>query len=176
MHLEEVSLDSFLLEIETIIKPLVDKKSLKFKILKHSNTNININVDREKIAQVLMNLLGNAAKFTEKGSVELHVTLIDNKILKFDVIDSGIGISEEDQKIIFEEFRQIDGTSTRKYNGSGLGLSICKKIANLLKGELTVQSEVNKGSIFSFTIPINVEDSVNTNIRLDNIYYPKDIK
>ena len=165
MHLEEVSLDSFLLEIETIIKPLVDKKSLKFKILKHSNTNININVDREKIAQVLMNLLGNAAKFTEKGSVELHVTLIDNKILKFDVIDSGIGISEEDQKIIFEEFRQIDGTSTRKYNGSGLGLSICKKIANLLKGELTVQSEVNKGSIFSFTIPINVEDSVNTNIN-----------
>ena len=162
---EEVSLDSFLLEIETIVKPLVDKKSLNFKILKHSNTNIIINIDRGKIAQVLMNLLGNAVKFTEKGSVELHVTMLDNKILKFDVIDSGIGISDEDQKIIFEEFRQIDGTSTRRYNGTGLGLSICKKIANLLKGELKVQSEVNKGSIFSFTIPINVEDSGYSNFN-----------
>ncbi|MEJ2615395.1 MAG: response regulator, partial [Ignavibacteriaceae bacterium] len=162
---EEVALDSFLLEIETIVKPLVDKKSLKFKILKHSNTNIILNVDRGKIAQVLMNLLGNAVKFTAKGTVELHVTLVDNKILKFDVIDSGIGISEEDQKIIFEEFRQIDGTSTRKYNGTGLGLSICRKIADLLNGELTVQSEVGRGSIFSFTIPIIFEESVHKNVR-----------
>ena len=167
MHLEEVALDTFLQEIETIVKPLVDKKSLKFKILKHSNTNIIINIDRGKIAQVLMNLLGNAVKFTEKGKVELHVTMIDSQVLKFDVIDSGIGISEEDQKIIFEEFRQIDGTSTRKYNGTGLGLSICKKIADLLKGELTIQSEVDKGSIFSFTIPINVENSGNKYVNLE---------
>ncbi len=104
-------------------------------------------------------MLGNAVKFTEKGCVELHVTLIDNKILKFDVIDSGIGISEEDQKIIFDEFRQIDGTNTRKYNGTGLGLSICRKIATLLKGELHIQSKIGKGSIFSFTIPINIEES-----------------
>ena len=164
INAEEVALDSFLLEIETIVRPLVDKKSLIFKIHKHSNTNIILNIDRGKIAQILMNLLGNAVKFTAKGTVELHVTLVDNKILKFDVIDSGIGISEEDQKIIFEEFRQIDGTSTRKYNGTGLGLSICRKIADLLKGELTVQSEVGKGSIFSFTIPINFGESVHKNI------------
>ena len=157
-HLEEVALDSFLSEIETIVKPLIDKKSLKFSILRHSNTNVILNVDRGKIAQVLMNLLGNAVKFTEKGSVELHVTLMDNKLLKFDVMDSGIGISEEDQKIIFEEFRQIDGTNTRKYNGTGLGLSICKKIADLLEGDLTVQSKLGKGSVFSFTLPINVEE------------------
>ncbi|MFZ0453763.1 MAG: response regulator [Ignavibacteriaceae bacterium] len=165
VYAEEVVLDSFLLEIEAIVKPLVDQKSLKFKIHKHSNTNIILNVDRGKIAQVLMNLLGNAVKFTEQGLVELHVTLIDNKILKFDVIDSGIGISEEDQKIIFEEFRQIDGTITRKYNGTGLGLSICRKIADLLNGELAVQSKIGKGSIFSFTIPINYEDSIGKNLN-----------
>lgn len=158
LHPEEAALDSFLSEIETIIKPLVDKKSLQFNLIRHSNTNIIINIDRGKLAQVLMNLLGNAVKFTEKGSVELHVTLTDKKILKFDVIDSGIGISEEDQKIIFDEFRQIDGTSTRKYNGTGLGLSICKKIADLMGGELTVQSKVGKGSIFSFTVPTNIEE------------------
>ncbi len=157
-HLEEVALDSFLSEIETIVKPLIDKKSLKFSILRHSNTNVILNVDRGKIAQVLMNLLGNAVKFTEKGSVELHVTLMDNKLLKFDVMDSGIGISEEDQIIIFEEFRQIDGTNTRKYNGTGLGLSICKKIADLLEGDLTVQSKIGKGSVFSFVLPINAEE------------------
>ena len=157
-HFEEVALNSFLSEIETIVKPLIDKKSLKFSILRHSNTNVILNVDRGKIAQILMNLLGNAVKFTEKGSVELHVTLMDNKILKFDVMDSGIGISEEDQKIIFEEFRQIDGTNTRKYNGTGLGLSICKKIADLLEGDLTVQSKLGKGSVFSFTLPINIEE------------------
>ncbi len=157
-HFEEVALNSFLSEIETIVKPLIDKKLLKFSILRHSNTNVILNVDRGKIAQILMNLLGNAVKFTEKGSVELHVTLMDNKLLKFDVMDSGIGISEEDQKIIFEEFRQIDGTNTRKYNGTGLGLSICKKIADLLEGDLTVQSKLGKGSVFSFTLPINIEE------------------
>jgi signal transduction histidine kinase/DNA-binding response OmpR family regulator/HAMP domain-containing protein len=170
VHKEDVSLNNFLSEIETSIKPLASKKSLEFKLVKHSNTEVIVNTDVEKLTQVLMNLLGNAVKFTENGFVELHITL-ENNLIKFDVADSGIGISKEDQKIIFDEFRQIDGTTTRKYTGTGLGLSITKRIAELLEGELSVQSEINNGSVFSFSLPLNLvrseDEKINTEINPD---------
>jgi signal transduction histidine kinase/CheY-like chemotaxis protein/HAMP domain-containing protein len=170
VHKEEISLNNFLYEIETSIKPLASKKSLEFKLVKHSNTEVTINTDREKLTQVLMNLLGNAIKFTENGFVELHI-ILENNLLRFDVADSGIGISAEDQKIIFDEFRQIDGTTTRKYNGTGLGLSITRKIAELLEGKLPVESEIFKGSVFSFALPLNLirveNEKLNTEINLE---------
>lgn len=119
---------------------------------------------------MLINLLGNAVKFTEKGFVELRVSTLEGDLLSFDVIDSGIGISEEDQKIIFEEFRQIDGTTTRKYSGTGLGLAICKKITEILGGTISVKSTKGKGSAFNFTVPLRfikakgIEDGSRVNI------------
>jgi signal transduction histidine kinase/CheY-like chemotaxis protein/HAMP domain-containing protein len=155
IHNEEMPLDEMLKDLENSIYPLATQKEISFKILRDINTKIIISTDRNKVTQVLINLLGNAVKFTENGYVELHISSIDNKQLKFEVIDSGIGISERDQAIIFEEFRQIDASSTRKYNGTGLGLAICKKIAEMLRGNLTIKSELGKGSTFTFTIPLN---------------------
>lgn len=154
---DEILLEDIITDVEASIKPLIAKKHLELIITRNINTNVSINIDKDKVTQVLINLLGNAIKFTERGAVELRIN-DSNEKLQFAVIDSGIGISTEHQKIIFEEFRQIDGSNTRKYGGTGLGLSICKKIAEMLNGSLTVESEVNKGSIFTFIVPFMFTD------------------
>jgi signal transduction histidine kinase/CheY-like chemotaxis protein/HAMP domain-containing protein len=151
--LEDFLLEDLLTEVNASITPLLVNKNIHFKTVKKTNTQVIISTDKGKVIQVLINLLGNAVKFTHEGMIELHISGTD-KELKFDVIDSGIGISEEDQKIIFEEFRQIDGSTTRKYGGTGLGLAICKKIAELMNGSLIVKSEKGKGSTFTFSIPL----------------------
>lgn len=152
---DETLLEDIILDVEASVKPLIVKKHLELKILRKTSTDISIRTDRGKVTQVLINLLGNAVKFTERGFIEFHIG-IEDKNLRFDIVDSGIGISTEDQKIIFEEFRQIDGTTTRKYGGTGLGLSICKKIADMLNGSLNVESQTNKGSVFSFSVPLQI--------------------
>jgi signal transduction histidine kinase/DNA-binding response OmpR family regulator/methyl-accepting chemotaxis protein len=151
---EDFLLEDLLKEVNASVTPLLVNKNIHFKVVKKTDTQKIINTDRGKTIQVLINLLGNAVKFTNEGTIELQVSETNSKQLKFDVIDSGIGISEEDQKIIFEEFRQIDGTTTRKYGGTGLGLTICKKIAELMNGSLSVRSEMGKGSTFTFLIPL----------------------
>ena len=156
VHNEDVYLEELITEIENQISLLANQKGIAFRVVKNINTKIVINTDRGKVVQVLINLLGNAVKFTDTGFVELRLTSLENKKLKFDVVDTGIGMSAEDQKIIFEEFRQIDGTTTRKYSGTGLGLAICKKIANLMSSAITVESEPGNGSTFSFIIPLNI--------------------
>jgi DNA-binding response OmpR family regulator len=117
-----------------------------------------INTDRGKVTQVLINLLGNAVKFTDEGSVMLRISTEDN-LLNFEVVDTGIGIAEEDKKLIFEEFRQADGSTTRKYGGTGLGLAISKKISDLLGGSISVVSRINEGSTFTFSIPLKFVDT-----------------
>lgn len=156
---ENFVLQDMLKEIEFSVSPLLLNKDIKFRLTKDINSNIVINTDRGKITQVLINLIGNAIKFTEKGSVEMHIKKIDN-MLSFDIIDSGIGISADDQKIIFDEFRQVDGTISRKYSGTGLGLAICKRIADILNGTISVQSILGKGSTFTFSIPFKLIDEI----------------
>ena len=153
LHNEDVMLEELVRDVETSISPLVNNKPIDFKLERNCNTRIIVNLEREKITQVLINLLGNAIKFTEHGFVQLSVAVDDNN-LRFDISDTGIGISEENLKIIFEEFRQADGTTTRKFGGTGLGLAICKRISDLLKGSISVKSEIGKGSIFTFTVPL----------------------
>ncbi len=153
---EEVLLEDLIKEVDSSITPLAVQKDLSFKIIRNFNTNIVIDTDKGKVVQVLINLLGNAVKFTNSGFIELQVSSLEERLLKFEVIDSGIGISEKDQEIIFEEFRQSDETTTRKYTGSGLGLAISKKIADLMNGSLTVKSEIGNGSIFTFSIPLKI--------------------
>jgi signal transduction histidine kinase/CheY-like chemotaxis protein len=150
---EDALLDELIEEVAKSISPLANKKSINFNIVKDTNTQEIINTDRGKVIQVLVNLLGNAVKFTDHGSVTFRIFTSEDK-LNFEVVDTGIGITEEDRKLIFEEFRQIDGSTTRKYGGTGLGLTICRKITELLNGHLSVSSQPGKGSTFKFTVPL----------------------
>ena len=111
-----------------------------------------LQTDETKLTQVITNLLSNAIKYSEKGMIKLNYSITDSDIT-FMVKDEGIGISKETQEIIFERFRQIDDTSTRKHGGVGLGLAICKEISELLNGELWVESDSGKGSTFYFKLP-----------------------
>jgi signal transduction histidine kinase len=110
--------------------------------------------DARRLTQVLLNLVGNAIKFTDQGSVEVRARQAGERF-ELSVVDSGFGIAPEDQAKIFEEFQQVDNTSTRKKGGTGLGLSISRRIVELHGGRISVESEVGTGSTFKVTIPIN---------------------
>src|SRR5262249_23527564 len=114
--------------------------------------------DSRRIAQVLLNLVGNAIKFTETGEVRVGVSVSDGAFL-VSVADNGPGISEADQTRIFEEFQQADSSSTRKKGGTGLGLAIAKRIVEMHGGRIWVESTLGQGSTFRFTLPVRVERS-----------------
>jgi signal transduction histidine kinase len=120
---------------------------------KHVDENLNlIYSDQDKIRQIILNLLSNAAKFTHKGRIRL-VADLDGENLRISVADTGIGISAEALPRIFKEFQQGDTSTTRRYGGTGLGLSISRNLASLLGGDITVESELGKGSTFTLIIP-----------------------
>lgn len=159
----EVKKESFLLsdlleELNPNIQQLTSEKNLKFILDVQNNTNALISTDKGKLEQILLNLLVNAVKFTDKGSIQLSIKILEGKEIEFTVTDTGIGISDEHKKIIFSEFRQVDGSTSRKYGGAGLGLAICKKYIELLGGVLTLQSATDSGSRFSFSLPDSVLD------------------
>jgi signal transduction histidine kinase len=112
--------------------------------------------DEQRLSQVLLNLLGNAIKFTDTGEITVQVTT-DDGLFTVAVSDTGPGISEADQQRIFEEFQQADSSSTRKQGGTGLGLAIAKKIVEMHGGTMWVESSLGKGSTFWFTLPVQVE-------------------
>jgi GAF domain-containing protein len=113
--------------------------------------------DQNKIKQIVLNLLSNAAKFTHAGKIKISVAH-ENSTLKIDVADTGIGMNEESLNKIFEEFQQADSSTTREYGGTGLGLAISRNLARLLGGDLTVVSELDKGSTFTLSLPIQYQD------------------
>jgi len=140
--------------IEKIVKtvlPLAEKKNLKINVAININPE-TIESDQRRVEQILLNLLNNAIKFTEKGSVSVKCEEAGEKII-ISVVDTGIGIKDEDMGKLFNAFQQIDSGITRRYEGTGLGLSICKKLGELLGGEITVTSTWGKGSTFSFVLP-----------------------
>jgi PAS domain S-box-containing protein len=111
--------------------------------------------DEERLGQIVLNLVNNAIKFTEKGTVDLRITSQDDKLV-IEVQDTGIGIPASQKHVIFDDFVQVDGTSTRKQQGAGLGLSIVRRLALLMQGSVTVDSELGKGSTFTVTLPLNL--------------------
>jgi two-component system sensor histidine kinase/response regulator len=119
--------------------------------------------DLDRLRQIIVNLAGNGIKFTDAGQVELKIELVglDQGIarLEFSVIDSGIGISEQDCQRIFAEFEQVDSSTTRKQGGTGLGLAIASRLVNLMGGQLTVESQLHNGSRFAFTLDCYCDDS-----------------
>ncbi|MGM0581182.1 MAG: PAS domain S-box protein [Bacteroidota bacterium] len=138
------------------------QKNLEVLIDYDQDAPLYFEADELRLRQILINLLGNAVKFTESGNITLKVSKIKKSHkLKFEVIDTGIGISTEQQKNIFRAFEQADVSTTRKFGGSGLGLTISNKLLKMMKSKLQLESEVNKGSIFCFEIDIkNSEDAV----------------
>jgi signal transduction histidine kinase len=137
------------------VEALAMEKNLDLKMMV-PNDLINGKGDGKRIAQVVLNLLGNAIKFTEQGEVRVEVDLSNESFL-VSVSDTGPGLSDTDQAKIFEEFQQADGSSTREKGGTGLGLSISKKIVEMHGGKIGVASTLGKGSKFWFTLPIKVD-------------------
>jgi signal transduction histidine kinase len=109
--------------------------------------------DRKKVVKILSNLLSNAFKFTAQGEVSVSVESY-NGSARFTVTDTGIGIAPELQQLVFEEFRQVDGSSTRQYGGSGLGLALSRQLARLLGGDIDLRSSTSEGSSFVLELPL----------------------
>ena len=153
---ELVKLREILAALEMMTQRLIRERPIEFGI--HIEAPVEtIESDGQKLQQILVQLLTNALKFTEKGRIELSIrtrTHDSEQYLEIAVADTGIGIRHEDQKVIFEDFRQLDGSSTRQYGGTGLGLGLCRKLAAALGGEIRVASELGVGSVFSLLLPI----------------------
>ena len=146
-------------EVANLLAPTAQKKGVEFTV---STTppifHWQLRGDPGRLRQVLTNLIGNALKFTERGEISVSASIVSESgsdvMVRLAVADTGIGISKERQAAIFESFTQADGTSTRKYGGTGLGLTICKQIAELMGGSINVESEPGVGSVFSVVVPL----------------------
>ena len=153
--------------VERTFRQVAQDKGLGFVVQVASDLPAVIHTDEKRLQQILKNLLSNAFKFTEQGSVTLHISAVRSgwiqghaqletatQVVAFAVTDTGIGIPENKQKVIFEAFQQADGTTSRRYGGTGLGLSISRELARLLGGEIRVDSNPGKGSTFTLYLPL----------------------
>ena len=161
-------------EISSEMQPLAFNKNIKLEIDAGREVPEIMTGDPLRIKQCLINLISNAVKFTEEGSVRLIASFQnegDKEYITFKVKDSGIGIPEEKLKLIFNSFSQADGSTSRKYGGTGLGLSITSNLVGLMGGEISVESIINHGSTFTIKIPTAVlDDPSETNIVNDDRY------
>jgi signal transduction histidine kinase/ActR/RegA family two-component response regulator len=166
VHPKTVAVDEITSYIEQTFTPVAEHKDLQFVVERSSSLPKNLFTDESRLQQILKNLLSNAFKFTEKGQVKLRIGLVDQtknfgvetlsrsrSVIAFQVVDTGIGIPFDKQKLIFEAFQQADGTTSRKYGGTGLGLTISREIARLLGGAIEVESEPGHGSTFTLYLP-----------------------
>lgn len=154
VHPEELDIRDLVERTTRTFMPLAQDKGLEFVACAHPGTPTAILTDAGRFEQVLKNLISNAIKFTEAGSVALEILPVGTEKIAFAVIDTGIGIAENQREMVFEAFRQADGTTKRKYGGTGLGLSISRELSQLLGGEISLASEVGKGSTFTITLPV----------------------
>src|SRR5437588_2469543 len=154
VKLEPLSLGPCLKEVVNQLKPLANNKGLHL-TLDISDEFPMVMADGHRIRQIVINLVSNALKFTERGGVTIQCMQLENyDVLRVSVHDSGIGISPAALGYIFEAFRQADGSTTRRFGGTGLGLTIARKLIELQGGEVAVESTLGQGSTFSFTLPI----------------------
>ncbi|MFZ7102557.1 MAG: sensor histidine kinase [Peptococcaceae bacterium] len=165
--LEEFSLDDIVREVIEYITPMAAAKRLE--VTAELSKGVVIYSDRRRVKQVLINLMSNAVKFTEQGSVKLNGFLQEDGVLKISVIDTGRGIKQEDISKLFQPFQRIDMSASKSYTeGTGLGLYLTRNIADLLKGDIRATSEYGKGSVFIFTLPIKYEGECGDEDSSDN--------
>jgi signal transduction histidine kinase len=158
LDLADYSLGDVVHTVVTAVESLAAGKKLSLTTVVGLNLPVG-HGDERRLAQVLLNLVGNAIKFTDKGEVAINATA-ENGSFTVAVRDTGPGISPSDQGKIFEEFQQADDSATKRKGGTGLGLSIAKRIIGMHGGRIWVKSDVGKGSTFAFTIPVKVEQQV----------------
>ncbi len=154
------SLGQILNSIESMMASKAADKGIEFKIVEDNGLPAQIHTDPTRLNQCLINLVNNAIKFTEQGHVYLKVSLEpvnDKPFIRFDVEDTGIGIPADKQETIFRSFSQADRSTTRKYGGTGLGLTITKQLTELLGGSLSLTSRQGKGTVFSLMIPVGLD-------------------
>ena len=155
---EKVSIRNVIEGLKQTFQTSAHEKKLVFEVTQEPNLPLSLRTDRQRLDQILKNLISNALKFTENGSVRIRLYSHSPGAVAFEVSDTGIGIPKEQQAIIFEAFRQADGTTNRKYGGTGLGLSISRDLAKLLGGSIEVESSAGNGSQFTLILPETLSD------------------
>ncbi len=165
LNIDEMNLRDFTRPLTQMFQHVIEGKGLFLNVAIAENTPSSIRSDRQRVEQILKNFFSNAIKFTKTGGITFHINRPDpgttffrkglelHNTLAFGVTDTGIGIPQEKQQLIFEAFQQADGSTSRTYGGTGLGLSISRELARLLGGELRLHSEPGKGSTFTLYLP-----------------------
>jgi CheY-like chemotaxis protein len=160
LHPERFALGVLVDDLRAVFRPLTTEKGLEFVAGPPSGgVPAELITDRQRLRQILHNLLSNAVKFTDRGQVELRIAIVPREngadpVAAFSVVDTGIGISEQNLEVIFGAFQQGDGTTSRRYGGTGLGLAICRELAAQLGGRITAESVPGEGSTFTLYLPV----------------------
>jgi len=160
LHIEQVDLDKMMDEVESTARPLAAKNTNSFSVVRGSDTLGTMRTDVTKLRQAIFNLLSNAAKFTQNGSITLSVkraTVNGMEMVEFSVADTGIGISEEQREKLFSNFSQASSRITAVYGGTGLGLSLSQNLCRLMGGSINLHSELGKGSTFTIRLPAELK-------------------
>jgi CheY-like chemotaxis protein/methyl-accepting chemotaxis protein len=184
LHIEDINLADFAANMEQKFQPLAVEKDLDFIVEIYDDLPSHIRSDQLRVNQIIKNFFSNAFKFTSKGEIKLKIKRPDTKTffsksaldpekaIAISVSDSGIGIPKDKLKLVFKAFKQVDGTTSRKYGGTGLGLSISKELAKYLGGEIHLESEEGKGSVFTLYLPEKIESKVITKKDVQKIRPP----
>ncbi|OQW94263.1 MAG: hypothetical protein BWK79_06785 [Beggiatoa sp. IS2] len=179
VNVENVILTELVTETLQKFRPVAEEKGLIFKVMTADHLPAMLRTDPQRLKQIINNLLSNAFKFTSQGEVKVMINRLSDqlndlgleadKMIAIHVIDTGVGIPKDKQRIIFEAFQQADGTTSRRYGGTGLGLSISRQLARLLGGEIQIHSQVDQGSTFTFYFPEVFIKTKEVPINLDNL-------
>lgn len=158
LRLEVINLEELINEMVTIFEEVTERKGIKLRFSNEGDIS-KVCLDRDKVERIFANLIRNAIKFTESGSIFVR-SRVDEKNLVLEVEDTGIGIPADHVLHIFDRFRQVDGTTTRRFEGTGLGLTIVKESVDMMRGEISVKSEEARGTSFKIKIPMNLQEIV----------------
>jgi signal transduction histidine kinase/CheY-like chemotaxis protein len=170
----EVNITAFQVEelfgaLRGMLRPLLSQNGTVKLIFENAENLPVLSMDEGKVSQILRNLVSNALKFTERGEVRISAELETDRTIRFTVVDTGIGIALEHQQRIFEEFVQIDNPLQKRFKGTGLGLPLCKRLAELLGGTLSVKSDLGIGSKFCLVLPMQYSGSVRSSQMVSNL-------
>lgn len=170
-NVEKISLDSFIADIFSLMQVHASEKALKLILQAQTPLPLFIQADAVRLRQVLINLIHNGIKFTEQGSISLNISILtvkNKEMLSFSVADTGQGIEKSMLETIFKPFEQVEDIISRKEQGAGLGLSICSELVKHMGGTIQVTSELNRGSLFTFSIdPGNIKTEPRTMLKFD---------